>query len=171
MKCTNCGKNNAVNHYRYEINGQVTEAHLCADCARELQPEREFAARSREMFGGMLDDGFFGRSLFDERPGRGLLGSFFGGDPFEDFFGGFQSPFAMLGMPRIEITFPEAQTQSQAPEQGAPAEQGQQDPELAKKRRINELREQMRAAAEREDYESAAMLRDQLKKLEGEKSE
>ena len=33
MKCTNCGKNNASYHYRYNINGTVTEAHLCPECA------------------------------------------------------------------------------------------------------------------------------------------
>lgn len=168
MKCTNCGKNNAVNHYRYELNGQVTEAHLCADCARELQPEREFAARSREMFGDVFGDGLLGGSLMGRSPARGLLGSFFGGDPFEDFFGGFRSPFALLGMPRIEITFPEAEGQAKPQEA---AGNGPVDPELAKKRQINQLREQMRAAAEREDYESAAKLRDQLRALENGKTE
>ena len=40
------------------------------------------------------------------------------------------------------------------------------DPELARRRERNELREQMRAAAEAEDYEKAARLRDRLKALE-----
>ncbi len=166
MKCTNCGKNNAVNHYRYEVNGKVTEAHLCADCARELQPEREFAARSREMFGDMFSDGFFGGSLFDRRPMGGLLESFFGRDPFDGFFGGSFSPFAMLGVPRIEISFPEAEGNT-----GATGNNGDVDPELARRREINALRERMRAAAESEDYEKAAKLRDELKKLEGGKED
>ena len=168
MKCTNCGKNNAVNHYRYEVNGKVTEAHLCADCARELQPEREFAAKSREMFGDMFSDGFFGGSLFDRRPMGGLLESFFGRDPFEGFFGGSFSPFAMLGVPRIEISFPEVER----PEgNGETGDNANVDQELSKRREINELRERMKSAAESEDYETAAKLRDELKKLEGGKED
>lgn len=160
MKCTNCGKNNAVNHYRYEVNGKVTEAHLCADCARELQPEREFAARSREMFGDMFSDSFFGESLFDRRPMGGLLESFFGRDPFESFL----SPFTMLGAPRIEIRFPEAE--KNAADGVKEDTNAQVDPELSKKRRINALREQMKKAAEEENYEEAAKLRDELRKAE-----
>ena len=37
MKCTNCGMNNATCHYRYNINGKVTEAHLCPDCAAKME--------------------------------------------------------------------------------------------------------------------------------------
>ena len=176
MKCTNCGKNNAVNHYRFEENGKVTEAHLCHECACKLQPEKEFAARGREMLSDMFSGGFFGDSLFDRAfggltgrtAGRGLLDSFFGHDPFEGFFG--VSPFAMLGMPRIEITFPEAaKTDTQ---EGAEAENETHiDPELSKKREINALREQMCAAAEAEDYEKAAELRDKLRAMESDNKE
>ena len=41
------------------------------------------------------------------------------------------------------------------------------DPEIARRREINMLREQMKAAAEKEDYEKAAEIRDKLKELEG----
>ena len=33
MKCDRCGKNEATFHYKTNINGRVTEAHLCPDCA------------------------------------------------------------------------------------------------------------------------------------------
>ena len=119
MKCTNCGKNNAVYHYCVQINGQTREAHLCPECAGKLQPEREFASESRS-----------------------LLGDFFSRD----------------------LCFPDAQgRQAPAPQ---PAEDQAVDPELAKMRRINELRSKMHDAAQMEDYETAARLRDQLKKLE-----
>ena len=154
MKCTNCGKNNAVSHYRYEINGKVTEAHLCEECARQLQPEREFAAMSRELFGDM--GSFFDAPL----TGGGLLRSFFGRDPFEGFFGG---PLSLFGAPRIEISFPGAPEGAAKPESAA---QPLVDPELSKRREINALREEMRAAAESEDYEKAARLRDKLRAME-----
>lgn len=152
MKCTNCGKNNAVSHYRYEINGKVTEAHLCEECARKLQPEREFAAMSRELFGNMgsfFDTPLMGGGLF-----RGLL------DPFEGFFGG---PLSLFGAPRIEISFPDAGESAAKTESAADP---LVDPELSKRREINALREEMRAAAESEDYEKAARLRDKLREME-----
>ena len=166
MKCTNCGKNNAVSHFRYEINGQVTEAHLCAECASKLAPEREFAARTRELFGDMFSDGFFDSPLMGARPGRGLLGGLLGGDPFEDFFGGsfLADPFAALGAPRIEISFPEAAR----PETTQSAPDGV-DPELSRRRELNALREQLHSAVESEDYEQAARLRDKLRAMEKEK--
>ena len=170
MKCTNCGKNNAVYHYHFQLNGETQEAHLCAECAKKLAPEKEFAAKSRELFGGILDDGFFGGRLFGQTPmGGSLLSGFFGGDPFESFFGsGALNPFALLGMPRIEISFPEAGGRSESvtdSTETAP-QKAEVDPYLAKKRRINELRAQMKAAADSEDYEKAASLRDQLRALE-----
>lgn len=173
MKCTNCGKNNAVYHYHFDLNGETQEAHLCAECAGKLAPEKEFAAKSRKLFGDMFDDGFFDGSLFGREPfGGNMLNGFFGGDPFESFFGGAFSPFALLGTPRIEISFPEAErSESVTGSTETAPRKAAVDPELAKKRRINELRAQMKAAAESEDYEKAAALRDQLRALEGEKGE
>ena len=33
MKCDRCGKNEATFYYKSNINGRVTETHLCPDCA------------------------------------------------------------------------------------------------------------------------------------------
>ncbi len=160
MKCTNCGKNNAVYHYHFNLNGETQEAHLCAECAGKLAPEREFAAKSREMFGDMFDG--FDSDLFG---GGNMLKSFFGGDPFGDLFGGW-SPFALLGAPRIEISFPEtgrSRTRSADTEARTAV-----DPELAKKRQVNELRAKLENAVKNEEYEQAAKLRDRLRALEKE---
>ena len=144
------------------MNGKVTEAHLCPECAAKLQPEKEFAAKRQELFGDFFRDDFFG--------GKGLLDGFFNRDPFEAFFGGSlfgRSPFAALGAPMIEIRFPDAGKAAPEPEQKPESgERPQIDPELSKKREMNALREQMRAAAENEDYERAAELRDKLRAME-----
>ncbi len=169
MKCTNCGKNNAVSHFRYEVNGRAAEAHLCADCARQLMPELEPASVARELFGDMGGFGLMD-SLFGGMPGRGtggLLDSFFGGSLFSGPFAAF-APLSDFGVPRIEITFPDTSARRQAgePEERKPDEV---DDELSHRRQVNALREQMRSAAEREDYEEAARIRDELKKLEDKK--
>ncbi len=171
MKCTNCGKNNAVYHYHFNLNGEEQEAHLCAECAGNLAPEREFAAKTREVFGDLFDGGLFGGDFFGRGSlGGNLLSGFFGEDPFESFFGSRTwSPFAMLGVPKIEISFPEAQrglSPSGTAESGK--ETAQVDPELSKKRQLNALRAQMEAAAKNEEYEKAAQLRNRLRALEKE---
>ncbi len=168
MKCTNCGKNNASYHYRMNVNGQVTEAHLCPECAAKLDPMREMASESRSLFGdafgGDLFEDFFSQSPFEGFFGEGVLGGY----PF-----GRRSLFAPLGglfggyaPARIEITFPEGASNTDT----APREDNTSaDPELSKRREINALRAQMEEAAKAEDYERAAKLRDELRRLEGDK--
>ena len=41
MLCQSCGKNEAVFHYKSSINGNVTEQHLCRDCAAALGAEKK----------------------------------------------------------------------------------------------------------------------------------
>ena len=36
MKCSNCGKNNANVSFNQNINGEVTNLHLCEECAHKL---------------------------------------------------------------------------------------------------------------------------------------
>ena len=175
MKCTNCGKNNAVAHYRFELNGEIQEAHLCADCAAKLQPEREFVSGANDLFGDLFDGGFFGGDIFGSRfPGSGMLRGLLGADPFEGFFGRTMTfnPFAMLGVPRIEISFPDAgngERDNRSGAGGESAKSGGVDPELSKKRELNALREQLRLAVEKEEYEKAAELKAKLRALEEKK--
>lgn len=166
MKCTNCGKNNAVYHYHFNLNGQEQEAHLCPACAGKLQPEREFAAKSREMFGDMFDDGFFGGFPDQRSFGGGLLNSFFGGDPFEGLFGGSLSPFALLGAPRIEISFPETERGETGTGKAEGGKRAEVDPELAARRELNALRARMEEAVKNEEFEKAAQLRDRIRAME-----
>ena len=36
MRCDRCGKNEATFYYKSNINGKVTQVHLCPQCAEEL---------------------------------------------------------------------------------------------------------------------------------------
>mgnify|MGYP000778584824 CR=1 FL=1 len=44
MKCENCGKNEVTFIYQSNINGQVTEKHLCSECAEKLGLTRQALA-------------------------------------------------------------------------------------------------------------------------------
>ena len=83
MKCENCGKNEVSFIYQSNINGRVTEKHLCGECADKLGYTQKVAAQSRRMMEGMRSafSGFFA-------PERSLLGAggLFGQELFDDFF-------------------------------------------------------------------------------------
>lgn len=139
MKCTVCGKNNASYHYRTNINGTVTEAHLCPACAGK-------AENVPESLRNWDDDRLFGG--FDRM--------------FDDFF---RRPFGSLGgfMPSLLLAGPSARETQETRE---PQPSDNTDPELSRRREINALRNEMHEAAAKEDYEKAAELRNRLRELE-----
>jgi len=159
MKCEKCGKAEATCHYSANINGKLTESHLCPECASQAEWGRGFFEESdrmfRDMFGGF--DDFFGGM-------RRMIPSF----GFDRFFG---MPSLMPSRGALGLRERPAQTETQA-QAAAPVSEAPQpaeteaDPELSKRREINELREQMKAAAEAEEFEKAAEIRDRLRELE-----
>lgn len=159
MKCEKCGKNEVNYYYSSNINGKVTEKHLCSECAKEFEKGREYM-NTNDMFAEMenMFSGIFGRDRF--------LSS------WDDF--GFRMPTMLL--PRINIMLGGHPVgEERAPEAPAEIRQAEQevDPEMNKRRQLNELRSQMETAAKEENYEKAIELREKIKALEngGEKIE
>ena len=147
MKCQNCGKNEINFHYSSNVNGCVTETHLCSECAAKsgYDFERIFGANS------------FFRDAFPFSARNAFL-------PISIFGLGMPTPYAPLpqaGLPSNDCACGEAC--------GAPVPETtteEVDAEMQKRREINILREQMRLAAEKEDFEKAAELRDKIKQME-----
>lgn len=144
MKCSKCGKNEVNFFYTSNINGSVTEHKLCTECAEEMGLMKNVFAESRKMMSGMLD-GFFR-------------------NPLEGFF----RPF-VLGAKDFLRLDGESKEQCSCGSCGCETEEKKQeaDPELVKRREINALRNQMKMAAEAEDFEKAAELRDKIRSMEG----
>lgn len=150
MKCQNCGKNEVNFHFSTNINGCVTETYLCSECASK--------------------SGYDFEQLFD-------AGNAF--DRFFPVFGGMNG-FLPIAFPVLSagaaLPFPVRQrvapaisgeTCSCGHEKCAPDTQGAHvDDEMKKRREINMLREQMRRAAENDDFEKAIELRDKIKEME-----
>ena len=137
MKCTHCGNHEANCHYTMNVNGHVTEHHLCARCAGEMGIEQDIFGDFETMFDGMFR-GFFptlGRSVF---------------------------AMPRMSMPTLEIRLNGCGNDTCETAQEKPAA----DPEMAKKRELNVLRRQMKRAAAEENFEEAAKLRDQIRSLE-----
>ncbi len=152
MKCENCGKNEVTFVYQSNVNGHVTEKHLCSECAEKLGYTRQIAAHSQRMmqnlFSGSLFDDFFSPvpSLFS-RMNRMLE------DPFDDLFAGMPA----LGAPETP----------QEPKKEELLNQEDKN-EFDKTRRLNALRIEMQQAVQQENFERAAELRDQIHALEKE---
>jgi protein arginine kinase activator len=159
MKCEKCGNNEATYYYKTNVNGKVTEKHLCADCAAEYEREDETYAGAEEMFRRMerMTARMFSRPLFDWG------------------FGGFMLPTFVLSGPGL-LTRGEEQTETADTAEPAAAEKAEApavtaDETLSRRREINVLREQMRRAAVSEEYEEAARLRDRIRDMERELGE
>lgn len=160
MKCEKCGKNEVNYYYSSNINGKVTERHLCSECAAEFERSKDYF-NNNDVFTEMenMFSGMFGRNTFM--------------NPWNDF--GFQMPTMLL--PRINIMLgghPAGDVYMDKPEvEEEKTEKREIDPKMSKRRQLNALRHQMKEAARHEDYEKAAELRDKIKELEneGEKTE
>lgn len=143
MKCEHCGKNEATFYYKSNINGHVTERHLCQSCARQAGLLRETGRPAMSLW----DDDFFAR------PFRML----------EPLLGGFGSRLLTEFPEPVDVTQQARQTVQQPVDEGLV--QGQEREKLNRQRQRNSLQVQLRRAVEAENFEEAARLRDQLRSL------
>ena len=146
MRCDRCGKNEATFDYKSNINGKVTQVHLCHQCAEELGYTDSF--RSAGMTGGLFGD-FFSRPF-------GMLEPFFSGLGSR-MLTEFPEPVDVLGQAR-ESTPAQEDTGDLLP-------RDEQDA-LTRQRKRNALQTQLNLAVQEERFEEAAKLRDELKALE-----
>ena len=141
MKCERCGRREATFYYQSNINGRVTQVHLCPDCAAELG----YTSRLEQSFRP------FRRSFFD---------------PFS-----LLEDFGMLSNRMTEFPAPleEAARAAAGIEDTPDTPVGlvgrDEEVRLQKERQRNALENQLKAAVDDENYEEAARLRDELKKL------
>jgi len=172
MKCSKCGNNNTTFHYKANINGRITEIHLCADCARKagITAEKVFGNSifGNDIFGsGMFRNSLFGDSLFGNSFGS-MFDSMFSSF-YRDFFtpsirgffsdlNGFMMP--VVAPPMMEMFVRSEEDGEKEKVKAAP------DAELSRRRELNALREQLNNAIKAEEYEKAAELRDKIRELE-----
>lgn len=149
MKCERCGQNEVNFYYKSNVNGNVTEQHLCSKCAEELGYTKQMSSLGsmRSMFGGM--DSMFNR----------MLGGFFSDMP--SLWGrSFFEPMTRYAMPAAQPQT-EQGTQVQEPQREVGA-----NPELVRRRELNALREEMNLCIKEENFEKAAEIRDKIRSLE-----
>ncbi|MBR7149850.1 MAG: UvrB/UvrC motif-containing protein [Oscillospiraceae bacterium] len=137
MKCEHCGRAEATFHYHTSINGAVQQAHLCEGCARELGYQTDITMD----FGGFSD-------LFSM-----VSGDFFAPRTFAP------ARFTPAGQRMLQVLPREE-------EHEAPLLNEEEQRALRRQRECNALQLAINEALDAEDYEKAASLRDELRRLE-----
>ena len=164
MKCENCGKNEVTFIYQSNINGKVTEKHLCSECAEKLGYTQKIAARNRSMMQSFFGGSLLGNGFFDDffSPMPSLMGrsGWLLEDPFDDFF---------AEMPALSAA-PVQQQEEQQKQQNDLVGKEEQS-RFAYMRQMNALKMEMKKAVHQENFERAAELRDEIRKLEAEHKE
>jgi protein arginine kinase activator len=145
------------------VNNQISEHHLCVDCARELGYEPKLQANVSDPFGYMLGD--FLSPWRSAPEAKTAACPFCGATPQTIAESG------KAGCAQCYATFPGLfdplirRIHGDASHSGKiPAAAG----ELLRSRRILEqLRNEMKEAVSQQNYEQAAILRDRIRELEG----
>ena len=156
MKCEHCGKNEVTFVYRSNINGKVDEKHLCADCAEKLGYTKRVAAQNRSFMRNFFSDDFFGGSLLDgfSTPMSAWMGRMLD-NPFDDFFS---------DMPAL-CAAPSKQREEQKKQDDNLMEEDDRN-HYDQWRKLNALKLEMGKAVQEENFERAAELRDEIKRME-----
>ena len=169
-KCDKCGAENATTHVKTIINGELQEYDLCTSCAHKLGYTNVFADMESD-FSHLLGS-FFGNVL----PARTQSArcEFCGATYPEIARSGHvgcancYTLFADRLNPSILRIHGNAAHCGKHSKQAAAELQEAAEP-LSKRDRIKELQTELEKAVERQDFEQAAKLRDQIKEMEASK--
>lgn len=162
MKCDKCGKNNATTHVRTVVNGVVVEKNLCNHCAAlegyTIAPQTSLAGMLASMFGDVLSS-----SVADEKRCPVCNATF--NNIAENGKVGCAECYKTFGaelIPYLKRVHGSIKHVGKIPGSQLSADGSQND-------KIERLREELNRFVAEEKYEQAALIRDEIKKLEGEK--
>ncbi len=166
MLCQNCGKNPATTHVKKTVNGETSELYLCAACAAQ-----QGLGNMWKGFG--FDLGDFWGNLFAEPSVRAQADSVRCdgcGKTFNEIV-----KSGKAGCPSCYTTFYDRLLPSIQRIHGKAGHTGKIPPQagesVRRERKLEKLRKQLADAIANQEYESCAVLRDQIKSLEGENHE
>jgi protein arginine kinase activator len=171
MLCQNCSKREATTHIKRIVNGEATENHLCSECAHALGYDGlfdNFSLNIPDFFSGFFGDNPFALSAskkercskcgssFDDIIKTGMVGC---ADCYEKFFDKL--------LPSIQRIHGKSKHAGKTPKlhNDVPA---QAVKEKTKEEIIAEKQAEMQKAVESQNFEQAAIIRDEIKQLKEE---
>ena len=163
MKCQICGVAEATIHVKEVRNDKVSDMHICDKCARE-KGFHSMVEKGKISIASQLV--WMAENLYPEGAHRvGAVQCEQCGQKYSDF-----SKTGRLGCPKCYDAFSAQLKKILRRVHGsirhggkAPGKEGEQ---FERRRRIQQLHEDLERAIEREEYENAALIRDQIRKLE-----
>src|SRR5690625_6059 len=162
MRCNSCSDKEAIMHFTQIVDNEVTTYHLCESCAAEKGLEPGLAAGDQPLTDLMAQLSEVGR---DEREvDDGTCG--YCGLELDDF-----KKSGRLGCSHCYVTFEDHLRRLLRRLHGSTDHVGKvylpPDPTEAQRReRLAGLKRRLDRAVDREDFERAAVLRDQIRELE-----
>ena len=167
MLCQMCGQHPATTHIKTIVNGKLTQAHLCADCAKKQGYGNLFADWGSG-FGSLLS-GFMGSAA----PARQVTRCPGCGASFEDItrsgkIGCAECYRTFRGqLPIIQRIHGTAQHKGKVPGSSALRVTDTNNKIVAvEETPLEEKKRLLKQAIETQDFERAAVLRDEIKELE-----
>lgn len=178
MLCQSCHKNTATTHIKSIVNGELTEYALCSECAKKLGYNHFFGSFADDFVGGLgsLLGGFFGGEAANESVTRCRKC----GASFEEI-----SRSGKVGCAECYRTFRNQLLPSIQRIHGTANHRGKRPGTLAmqvvKKQEIvptpaaepkpktplEEKKEALQKAIQEQNFEQAAVLRDEIREMEG----
>lgn len=162
MLCDICGKNAATVHLTEIINDQMSELHLCEECARQKSMEMEQQFGLSDLLGGLVE---FEKPALHEKEAVSFLKCANCGLTYAEF-----KKIGRLGCSECYSTFRKYLGPLLKKIHGSILHFGKSpfkvSRALAKEPDLQELRFKLQRAVEAEAFEEAAGLRDQIKELE-----
>ncbi len=161
MQCNICTKKKATVHLTEIVDGQVTELHLCEECAREKSVQMEQQFGLADLLAGLAD---FGKQVKDVDKVR--LDCPHCGISYDDF-----KKFGRLGCSECYTAFREHLSSLLKKIHGSNLHLGKAPaafptPAGPQIETLRDLKAQLQQAVEKEDFEKAAQLRDKVRILE-----
>ena len=161
MVCNICGKNQATVHLTEIIDDQITELHLCGECAQKKGAQMESHFGLSDLLAGLADLGTqFNKTKTDIKlkcPKCGLT--------YEDF-----KKVGRLGCGECYTAFKEALVPLLKRIHGSTQHCGKSPKKIARivkaKNELEVLKEKLQKSIQKEDFEEAAKLRDKIRELE-----
>jgi len=161
MVCNICGKNQATVHLTEIIDDQIAELHLCEECAQKKGAQMESHFGLSDLLAGLADMG----SQFSKTKTETKLKCPKCGLTYEDF-----KKVGRLGCGECYSAFREALVPLLKRIHGSSQHFGKSPKKMARvvkaKNDMQELKERLQKAIQREEFEEAAKVRDKIREIE-----
>lgn len=163
MTCNVCGKNQATVHLTEIIDDQITELHLCEECAQKKGAQMESHFGLSNLLAGLADTGsqFTTKSKLEAKLKCRKCGL-----TYEDFkkigrlgCGECYTVFRDALLPLLKRIHGSSQNVGKAPTKKVVKM-------VKSKNELQELKERLQKAIQNEQFEEAARLRDKIRELE-----